>query len=248
MTGLNSSDSEFRLTRLDILALLENDMSTPERVMLGSPDADAIRLRVFEKIKPSPHAKANWLRDTCRTWKSNQRRRASERHQRRAKRCEQADLVKSFYDATGTNFELVFEEILAVLDIHYERLDIKTKTGAPDYAITLRDSPPLIMELKSKEGNNLVRYNDAVEVLAASEVHGYKDAFCVTLCHRGVDPSVPLVITECGRLSVIESHDLGEALLRICEGSLTQQQLWQWLASPGQALSSDLPFKDYTQV
>lgn len=245
MTGLNSTDSEFRLTRIDIIELIENGMSAPEQVMLGSPAADAIRLKVFEKIKPSPHAKANWLRDTCRAWKSNKRRRASERHQKRARRCEHVELVKSFYDSLGTKFESVFEEILTVLDIRYERLDVKTKTGAPDYLINLTDSPPLIMELKTKESDNLVGYNDAVEVLAASEVHGYKDANCVTLCHRGVDPSVPLVIVDCGRLTVVESHDLGEALLRICEGSLTQQQLWQWLASPGQAISSDLPFKDY---
>jgi helicase len=223
-------------------------MSTPERVMLSSPEASAIRVRVFEKAKPSPQAKANWLRDTCRAWKSNQRRRASERHQRRARRCEQVELVKSFYDSVGNNFESVFEGILTVLDIPYEKLDVKNKTGAPDYLISLRDSPPLIMELKSKESDNLVGYNDAVEVLAASEVHGYKDAYCVTLCHRGVDPSVPLVIVDCGRLTVVESHDLGEALLRICEGSLTQQQLWQWLTSPGQAISSDLPFKDYAQA
>ncbi len=102
------------------------------------------------------------------------------------------------------------------------------------------------MELKTKEGDKLVDYNKAVEVLAASEVHGHKETFCVTLCHPGVDPSVPLVIAACGRLSVVESHDLGESLLRLCEGVLTQAQLWQWLATPGQALSGDLPFREYS--
>lgn len=117
--------------------------------------------------------------------------------------------------------------------------------GQISYLIRLEDSLALILELKSKEGNKLVTYNSAVEVLAASEVHGYKDLFCVTLCQPGVDPAVPIVVAECGRLCVIESNDLGEALLRLCEGSLKQKQLWQWLASPGQALSADLPFKDY---
>jgi helicase len=131
------------------------------------------------------------------------------------------------------------------LGIAYDKLDDKTKTGAPDYLVKLQDSPSIVIELKSKEGNKLVDYNRAVEVLSASEVHGHKDKFCVTLCHPGVDPSVPLVITACNRLSVVESSDLGEALLRMCEGSLTQQQLWQWLASPGQALAFDLPYKEY---
>ena len=98
---------------------------------------------------------------------------------------------------------------------------------------------------KSKQGDNLIDYNKATEVLAASEIHGHKEAFCVTLCHPGVDPSVPMVIAACGRLSVVESHDMGEALLRVCESKLTQNQLYNWLASPGQALISDLPFKEY---
>ena len=43
----------------------------------------------------------------------------------------------------------------------------------------------------------------------------------------------------------MESTDLGEGLLRLCENTLSQQQLWQWLASPGQALAADLPFREY---
>jgi helicase len=75
--------------------------------------------------------------------------------------------------------------------------------------------------------------------------YGYKDTFCVTLCHPGVDPSVPMAITGSGRLSVVETNDLGEGLLRLCQERLTQEQLWQWLSTPGQALSVDLPFKEY---
>jgi len=245
MTALNSPSAAYRLTRNEILALRSNGFVTPEQLMLGSGEADIARAKAFDKVKPSPQAKANWVRDACRDWKINQRKRASERHLKRAKRCANIELVKSFYSTTGTNFENIFEQILTALKIEHEKLDDKTKTGAPDYLVKLQDSPPIIIELKSKEGDKLVDYNKAVEVLAASEVHGHKDKFCVTLCHPGVDPSVPLVVAACGRLSVVESSDLGEALLRICEGSLSQNQLWQWLASPGQALSSDLPFKEY---
>jgi helicase len=175
----------------------------------------------------------------------DQRNLAAEKHAQRARRCANLKLLQDFYKNRGSEFEQVFESILALLKISFKKLDDKTKTGAPDYLIELQDSPPIVFELKSKEGDKLVSYNNAVEVLAASEVHGYKDAFCVTLCHPGVDPSVPLVIASCGRLSVVESNDLGEALLRICEGALTQPQLYSWLASPGQALTSDLPFRAY---
>lgn len=245
MTYLNTPTATYRLTRNEILSLRANGISTPEQLMLGSNEADTARVSAFEKAKPAPQAKANWARDACRDWKIDQRKRASEKHLKRARNCANIDLVKSFYTTIGTAFENTFEQILTALGIAHEKLDDKTKTGAPDYLIKLQDSPPIIIELKSKEGDKLVDYNKAVEVLAASEVHGHKDKFCVTLCHPGVDPSVPLVITACSRLSVVESSDFGEALLRICEGSLTQQQLWQWLASPGQALAFDLPYKEY---
>jgi helicase len=153
--------------------------------------------------------------------------------------------VETYYASRGTAFEAAFESAMQLLNIKFQRLDDKTVTGAPDYLLELTDSPPLVLELKSKVNDKLVDYNSAVEILAASEVHGYKETFCVTLCHPGVDPSVPTVINACGRLSVVESHDLGEALLRLCEGNLTQAQLWQWLATPGQAKADDLPFRTY---
>ena len=172
MMGLNSRNSKFRLTRNDILVLKSQGLTKPEQVMIGSKEADKIRLKTFEQAKPSPQAKANWLRDVCRDWKLNQRKQAADRHLKRARRCQVVDLVKAFYDSVGTDFEKAFEAILSYLKISYKKLDDKTKTGAPDYLIQLLDTPPLIVELKSKEGTKLVDYNKAVEVLAASEVHG----------------------------------------------------------------------------
>jgi helicase len=221
MPTLNASDSQYRLTRSEILALKRENLATPELVMSGSPGSDAIRLKVFDRAKPSPHAKANWLRDTCRNWKGDQRKRAAARHLRRARHCKSVQLVEHYYGAVGTEFEDAFEAVLAELGIQFQRLDDRASTGAPDYLVTL-DGSSLIIELKSKQGESLVDYNKAVEVLAASEVHGHRSTFCVTLCQPGVDPSVPPVITACGRLSVVESSDLGEAFLRICENTLTK--------------------------
>lgn len=242
MMSLNISNADFRLSRHEIIALRKFEYSKPEYLMLGSQEADEVRKKVFSKAKPFPQAKANWLRDACRNWKLNQRKNAAKKHSKRARSCANVALIGAYYNNKGAEFEQAFEAILKVLDIQFDRLDDKTKTGAPDYLLLLKDSPALVFELKSKQGDSLVDYNKVTEVLAASEIHGYKDTFCVTLCHPGVDPAVPMVIAECGRLSVVESHDLGEALLRICEGTLTQNQLWHWLASPGQALISDLPF------
>lgn len=245
MSSVGQQTDTFRLFRTEILALRANGLSTPQAAMVSSTEANQARLIAFAKIKPAPQAKANWLRDACRSWKIDQRNKASQRHTRRARQCASVGLVRRFYETRGADFENTFEAILAALGVAYARLDDKTKRGAPDYRVDLAESPSLIIELKSREGDRLVEYNGAVEVLAASEVHGHKSTFCVTLCHPGVDPSVPLTIAACGRLSVVETSDLGEALLRLCEGSLKQSQLYSWLASPGQALADDLPFREY---
>ncbi|VVD62561.1 DEAD/DEAH box helicase [Pandoraea commovens] len=245
MVGLSTPGSPYQLRRDEVLALREVGLTTPEALMLGSQDADAARVKALAGAKQDSQAKANWLRDACRSWKSNQRVRAAERQARRAKKCPRADFVERFYHAAGNDFERVFEDVLAYLKVDCKRLDDKTKTGAPDYLIQLPSSPPLVVELKSREAGKLIDYNRAVEVLAASEVHGYKDAFCVTLCQPGVDPSVPTVIASCERLSVIEAVDLGEALLRYCEGTLSGEQLYRWLATPGQSLIADLPYREY---
>lgn len=244
-TSLCPPGEPYRLARHEILALREKGLATPESLMLGTKEADIARAEVFIKAKPTPSVKANWIRDLCRNWKIGQRKWQASRHLKRARRCARPDLVEQFYLAKGEMFEKVFESILDFLKISFEKLDDRTKTGAPDYLLRLKDSPVLVMELKSKEGDKLVDYNKAVEVLAASEVHGYRDAFCITLCHPGVDPSVATVVASCGRLSVVESVDLGEALLRVCEGTMSEQQLWQWLATPGQALAADLPYREY---
>jgi helicase len=243
MTQLWDEDGKFRVTRSEIVELGRAGMSKPEKAMMGDAASDKIRITVFKSAQPSPEAKANWLRDKVRDWKKDQRRRACERQALRAKRCASAELIPRFYSALGTEFEMVFELVLQTLRLEFERLDDKTKTGAPDYLVKFSDANKLIVELKSKEKGNLVDYNKAVEVLAASEVHGHKDKFCVTLCHPGVDPSVPTVIAQCARLSVVESPDFGEALLRLCEGTISRDQVWQWLTTPGQALVQDLPFR-----
>lgn len=245
MNELNKSGEIFRLTREEILALRGRNVVRPEQIMLGTVDSNEARCEVFRKAKPSPNAKANWLRDRCRSWKSDQRTQAAERHLKKARGCRVSSLISEFYTSRGNEFEAIFEKIFSHVGIVFEKLDDNSKIGAPDYLIQLNNSPPLIFELKSRRGNNLVDYNRATEVLAAAEIHGHRNTFCVTLCHPGVDPSVPMAITSSGRLSVVESNDLGEGLLRLCQGHLKQEQLWQWLATPGQALSLDLPYTEH---
>lgn len=242
---LNADSERHKLQREEILAFGAAGYSSPQKLMLGSQEADDCRKEVFIKAKPSPVAKANWLRDSVRDWKTESRKKSSKYHIKRAINLDSAVYFKDYYESLGNFFELAFERLLDHVGINYTKLDCNKTTGAPDYLISLEGSPALIFELKSKQGDKLVDYNGATEVLSASEIHGYKDTSCVTLCHPGVDPSVPLAINSCTRLSVVESHDLAEALLRLRQGYLTQMQLWQWLTTPGQAVSDDLPFVEY---
>jgi helicase len=177
MTSLNTPNAAFRLSRHEIIMLRRLGYSTPEQVMLSSPEASEARIKAFAKVKPAPQVKANWLRDACRDWKLNQRKRAAEKHAKRARGCANAALVGTYYNSKGIEFEQAFEAILNVLGIQFEQLDDKTKTGAPDYLVRLKDSPDLIVELKSKQGDSLVDYNKATEVLTASEIHGHKNTF-----------------------------------------------------------------------
>jgi len=245
ISELDTSDSAFTLTRDEILALRRLGCVTPEQAMLAASKADPVFLSALAKTKPRAQAKASWLGGASRDWKMIRRGRVAEKHLRRAQGCPNITLIHEYYGSQGIHFEDAFERVLGVLNVPFKRLDDKAKTGVPHYLLLLKDSPPLLIELRSGEKDKLVNRDKAAEVLAASEIYGHPDTFCVALCHPGVDPSVPIAVASLGRLSVVERSDLGEALLRLCEGTLTQNQLWQWLAAPGQALASDLPFRQY---
>ncbi|HEM6615387.1 TPA: DEAD/DEAH box helicase [Yersinia enterocolitica] len=245
MDEINTIDRTFKLTRSEILSIRKHGITSPESICLGDEKSDQIRFDVFKKIKPTPHKKANWLRDSVRHWKAGFRKKTAERHLKRAKNNPIHPFLTKYYSALGDDFEIAFEELLTFLNIQFDRIDSKSVMGAPDYIVHFNNADSIVMELKTKQGSNLVSYDAAVEVLAAATVHGYKKYFCTTLCHPGVDPSVATVIASCGILSVIESCDFSEGLLRLSEGVLTQEQLFQWIATPGQALAEDLPYKEF---
>ncbi|MCY6501477.1 DEAD/DEAH box helicase [Escherichia coli] len=248
LTTLNKIYPErgFKLTRIEMLNISSSEYYKPEYLSQGEQEAEEFRLELFKNIKPTPHKKSNWLRDAAKVWKINQRSHAAERHVLKSKKIGFEKQFKRYYDARGIEYEQAFEELLSLAGINYIKFDDGKRTGAPDYLVSFTNSPDIVVELKTKLGDNLVDFNGATDVLRASELYGYGDNFCVTLCHPGVDPSVLPIIEKCGRLSIVEGHDLGEALLRLLSGNLTQEQLWQWLSIPGAASAEDLPMKEYS--
>jgi helicase len=187
-------------------------------------------------------AVANQVRDAARKWKVNDREHCHKLHRRRAAKFNGEEAIDALYLKKGDALENAFEAALSFAAIEFEKLDTKDRQAYPDYLVKVEKQPPLIVELKSKASpEDLVPLNAAMDVLGASELTGYKDHFCITLCSPGVEPSVPSLIEACGRLCVIEIADLVEALLRLREGSLTRDELYNWLTTPGIALMEDLP-------
>src|SRR5690606_15393075 len=118
--------------------------------------------------------------------------------------------------------------------------DQANRQAHPDFLITIEDFPSIVVEIKSRMSDTaFVSLNDATEVLSASELIGLRANFCVTLCSPGVEPSVPGVIESCGRLCVVDVSDLTEAVLRVREGGLLRDGLFNWLTTPGIALRED---------
>ena len=153
------------------------------------------------------------------------------------RRIGQADtpLLNSFYDAREKAFEAALEGLLGRAGIGFSLFDDGSRPGAFDYFIHVPQRPDLAFECKSKQGNGLVDLNSARVVLASSEQYGFGALSCVTVCQPGVDPNVPGQLQACGRLALVETHELAEGLVRVIQGRLTPAGFHDWLAQPGQA-------------
>lgn len=234
------------LTREEAIKLVSAGIHQPLDIM--NNDKDAQRELALSGAKPSPRAKSNRLKLAARSWKSAQRKKIADQHKNWTKECNRSDLVSRMYLAKGDRFEQVVEEALKYLSstgvpIEIERLDQKPHRGWPDYKLVIGNNAPIVLELKTKASeNDLVGLNDAVEVLAASDLCGEHEASCVTLCNPGFDPSVPSAIVRSRRLCVVEAGDFVEALIRLCRKTLTVDQFHLWLSLPGAAERRELPF------
>jgi helicase len=240
MSALDLQERPRRLSRAQMLALRQNGLIRPIDLMNGSPDADnARRVALDAVINPKL---ANSVRDAAKRWKSEDREHCRKSHARRASKFNAADIIDSLYSARGDQFEAAFADALSFVAIDFVKLDGPGKIGYPDFSVTIENQPPLVFELKTKASDvDVVPLNAATEVLMASELIGMKGNFCVTLCNPGVEPSVPGLIERCGRLCVVDASDFAEAILRVREGALTRDELYNWLTTPGIALREDLP-------
>lgn len=239
MTSLNLKGLRPRLTRGQMLSLRNAGLVRPIDLMDGGAEADVRRIEALES--QGDKSLANLVRDAARTWRLNAWAHARAFHLKRASRLGSAPFVAELYDSKGNHLEDAFQHALEELSIDCKKLDHAGRQGWPDFWVRIENFAPIIVEIKSKQNaNETISLNGATEVLAASELAGYKDAFCLTVCSPGVDPSVPATIEACKRLGVVDVSDLVEAFLRLSEGTLTRAELYNWLTTPGIALAEEL--------
>lgn len=240
ITSLDLPERPRRLSRNHILSLRLAGLIRSIDIMDGSPEADNKRRSALDAI--SNPTLANRVRDAARRWKAEDRDYAKRIHQRRAEVVGGSEVVEALYTSRNHAFESAFEALLGYLSIPFQRLDGPGRIGHPDFLVQIEDFPGLVVELKSKlADHDLVSFNDATDVLRASEIIGMREHPCVTLCNPGVEPSVPGLVEGCGRLCVVEVCDLAEAAIRLREGTLSRAEFYNWLTTPGIAVREDLP-------
>ncbi|MAP15253.1 MAG: DEAD/DEAH box helicase [Oceanibulbus sp.] len=235
-----------RLSRKQIVSLHQYGLSRPHLLMDGSPQYDVVR----QAAVPSHNGinYPNLIRDAAKNWKVDQRRHYRKRHANKAKKHGCDGEVTDLYEKRGKQLEAAITAVMKDISVVCSVLDDGVNQAWPDLKIefTLNGLPTdVVAEVKSKEKEtSLVPLNDATEVLSASELAGMPTHHCITVCSPGVEPSVPTSISGCRRLSVVEIVDLAEAYLRVKDGNLSIPDLYNWLTTPGIALTEDLPFKN----
>lgn len=240
MTGMELQGPRRRLSRAQILSLRVATLTRPLDLMNGDAIFDQKRRFALGGIE-NP-AVANRVRAAAMSWKIQDRAYTRKIHDRRAVKVGMIDFIGNLYDNRGDELERAFSKAMEFIGFQVEKLDLPGKQAHPDFRISLNDLPPIVVEVKSKiSDTDLVGLNSSTEVLTASELIGMAGDFCITLCNPGVQPNVPSLIERCGRLCVLEVSDLAEALLRLREGRLSLDGFYNWLTTPGVALSEDLP-------
>jgi helicase len=241
MAGLEQEGPRARLTRSEIIALRGAGVVTPLDLMRGDEQADQARRTALSTVGTGDAGASSRLRAAARSWKVKERHHCQKLHERRTSEIDGGDLVRRLYSAKGTGLEAVLEEAFHRLGNPLTRLDTGRVPGRPDHLLEIAELPAIVVEIKTRDAEDqFVGLGGATEVLAASELMGRGEDFCLTICSPSVDPSVPGLIEGCGRLCVVEISDLCDALVRALRGELSLTDLHNWLTTPGIAVMGDL--------
>jgi hypothetical protein len=235
---LETPTGERAVSRAEAIGLHQAGLSALEELYRTSRWKDLVQL-LAALGAPKPEARAAELQALARAWHGKRRERAFQ-HQSRRLAPEDQPLLTAFYESREKDFEAAFEALMTRVGLRYTLFDVRGRPGAFDYLLHIDGRPDVILECKTKQGENLVDLNAARTVLGSAAQYNYGETFCVTLCQPGVDPNVLESLQACTRLCIVETHDFAEALTRLLKHSLTPQAFHDWLTQPGQATAGML--------
>ncbi|WP_044889158.1 hypothetical protein [Myxococcus hansupus] len=238
MTELRAESGERAISRVEAIALHKMGLGTFESLRLRSNWHQLVdTLKALDAHNAND--KAIEFQRLANAWHDTVRQRRLAQQLTRLSD-EDKPLIEGFYNHREKGFESAFEALLERAGIAYELFDTGQKPGAFDYILHFDGRPSIVVECKTKQGNNLVDLNAARVVLSSSEQFGHQDLFCVTLCQPGIDPNVPEQLQSCARLGVVETHDLAEAFVRLLRRTMDAHALYDWLSQPGQIKAETL--------
>lgn len=241
LTRVEQPGPHKRLSRKEILALRAVGLTQPRELMSGDPAAASARAEALRDAGVKDGSAQSKLRDAVRSWKAKWREFLRKAHERQSKEIDGGDLARRLYDARGHELESVLEEAFGLIDVSLVRLDDGSRPGSPDFLITIEALAPIVVEVKSKQNDtDFVGFNSATEILSSSEILGYRESPCLTICSPAVDPSIAGLIENCHRLSLVDVTELFGAILRVHQKRISLADLHNWLTTPGIATFEDL--------
>ena len=217
------------------MAVRGEGLSDPNDLMSTSVQRIAEVVGSHPRAEALVHAVAERQGRVLKGWKVRHLRRAGQQPNR-------VRIMEASYDATGTDYETAVEEILETLDWTVDKLDDGRRQGMPDFLIKWQDRA-IVVECKTKQSDEaLISKEDAFAVLAKS--------VDINADHR-VTIGKPDFSSFCREkaagarnVTLVPHFFLAESILRVWEGVLSTDDVFNWLLRPGVAEVGPQMFSD----
>lgn len=144
-------------------------------------------------------------------------------------------LWEQLYANTGVAFENSLDEALHMVGIVPIARDEPGKSAFPDFVLAAPAGGHVVIECKTSAGS--VDLNAATDVLRKASLHGYDDAYKVTVCKPYLSPDVPRKLTQSRRLAVVNAEEFAEVMMRLLTLRGSQADFFDWCCQGGHITS-----------
>jgi len=143
-------------------------------------------------------------------------------------------LIRSSYDALGTDYENSIQELLTTVQgWQTTKLDKGKRQGFPDILLEFQGTA-VLLECKTKQKNTAtIGKDDAFAVLTKGS--DFKKDHCVTIGKPDFDETSKLKANGSSLITLVRHHDFIEAILRHHAGKVDAATFFAWLVTAGYA-------------